>query len=321
MSPRIGGGGPAGSAAALWLARAGARPVVYEQSALPRHKVCGEFFSPEILPLFEQLGIAESFMSLRPAVVAFAELRFGSRRRRFRLPEPAWGLSRWTLDDWLLRHAASGGAEVRRERVAVSNCDIRAAGRAAALPRGRRAFGFKAHFAGPANDAVELHFFPGGYGGLCPIENGRTNVCGLVEEGMFRARRFDVDLLIQASAGLRERLTSLTRLTRWFTTGPLVFGPPASVGGSPAAGDAACFVDPFTGSGLLAAVQTGIWAGRAALAGPAAYSWYTQQCGPFYRRQLATTTIARRLLALGWAETLARFLPGAALFRLTRPAA
>jgi flavin-dependent dehydrogenase len=50
------GGGPAGSAAALAALRQGARNGVrvIEKSRLPRHKVCGEFFSPEIGPELEQ---------------------------------------------------------------------------------------------------------------------------------------------------------------------------------------------------------------------------------------------------------------------------
>ena len=93
------------------------------------------------------------------------------------------------------------------------------------------------------------------------------------------------------------------------------------------AGDAACFVDPFTGSGLLGAVQSGAWAGSALLQAAQGEDWslcrerYGRLCSSFYRRQLATTTIIRRLLGLGWAETLAGVLPGWLLFRLTRPAA
>ncbi len=91
------------------------------------------------------------------------------------------------------------------------------------------------------------------------------------------------------------------------------FGPDCYV-----AGDAACFVDPFTGTGLLAAVQTGVWAAEALLSATPLKS-HRRRCGTFQWRQLAATTIIRRLLDTGWAEPLAAFLPGAWLFGWTRP--
>ena len=312
------GAGPAGAAAALAVVTAGGRALVYEQSAFPRHKVCGEFFTPEIIPLLQQIGLAAEFRALLPAVVSRAELHFDGRCRRFPLPEPALGLSRWTFDDFLLRAALARGASLRRERAPALPGAIRAAGRAAASPRGRRLFGFKAHFSGPASDAVELFFFSGGYCGLCPIERGLTNVCGLIDEARFRDCAFDGDALLDRLPRLRSRLHALDRRSSWLLTGPLRFGraPHRTL----AAGDAACFLDPFTGSGLLAAVQTGLWAGQAALRPSDGPAWYRRRCSSFYRRQLAASAIARRLLSLGCAGHLAAFLPGALLFRLTRPA-
>jgi flavin-dependent dehydrogenase len=77
---------------------------------------------------------------------------------------------------------------------------------------------------------------------------------------------------------------------------------------------------------VLAAVQTGRWAGEALLRAredggfARALAWHRRRCASFYRRQLATGMIFRRLLDLGWAETLAGVVPGALLFQLTRPA-
>ena len=45
------GGGPAGVMAAFAAMREGAGVRIFEKSAFPRHKVCGEFLSPAILPL------------------------------------------------------------------------------------------------------------------------------------------------------------------------------------------------------------------------------------------------------------------------------
>ncbi len=49
----IAGGGIAGSAAAITLAQAGYSCIVIEKSEYPHHKVCGEFLSPECIPLLQ----------------------------------------------------------------------------------------------------------------------------------------------------------------------------------------------------------------------------------------------------------------------------
>ena len=59
------GGGPAGSTAALLLARAGWSVALVERMAFPRRKVCGEFLSATNLPLLAELGVAAAFTELR----------------------------------------------------------------------------------------------------------------------------------------------------------------------------------------------------------------------------------------------------------------
>jgi len=88
------GGGPAGSVAALAAKAAGADVCLYEKSTFPRHKVCGEFLSPEILPLLDRIGIAERFLALGPARLRRVRLHLGGRMKSWNLSGPAWGLSR-----------------------------------------------------------------------------------------------------------------------------------------------------------------------------------------------------------------------------------
>ena len=63
------GGGPAGAMAAFAAMREGAGVRIFEKSAFPRHKVCGEFLSPPILPLLRLAPAARrvSFNSARPS--------------------------------------------------------------------------------------------------------------------------------------------------------------------------------------------------------------------------------------------------------------
>src|SRR5215208_3998714 len=53
------GGGPAGSASALWCARQGLRVVLVERERFPRHRP-GETLPPGAGPLFAQLGVADA---------------------------------------------------------------------------------------------------------------------------------------------------------------------------------------------------------------------------------------------------------------------
>lgn len=142
--------------------QAGARVRIYEKSAFPRHKVCGEFLSPEVLPLFERLGLLSRFQSLRPASIRRAILHFGAAEKVLLFPEPAFGLSRLVFDDFLASAMVERGAGlVRRLRLSESRPVIVAHGRRLASSpreRGTRVLGFKAHFSGPCNDAVELSF-------------------------------------------------------------------------------------------------------------------------------------------------------------------
>jgi hypothetical protein len=190
-----------------------------------------------------------------------------------------------------------------------------AAGRRAAQPRGTRLFGFKAHYTGPTDDAVELYFFRGCYVGINTVENGTTNVCGLAPERI----GFDVEALLDSCPPLRERLQPLRRSFDWLRTGPLVF---ANRLNSPqpyyAAGDALSFVDPFTGSGQLTAVLTGMLAGECAARGLAP-DVYLRRCRSALAPAFRWSSALRSLAGSAIAELLLPAVPAAVLYRLTRP--
>src|SRR5437868_11157558 len=97
------GGGPAGSSAALAALAEGAAVEVIEKSRLPRHKVCGEFFSPEIERELDALGAWGRFTAASPARIRRMALHFGNRSKTAELPEGAWGLSRYTFDALLAK--------------------------------------------------------------------------------------------------------------------------------------------------------------------------------------------------------------------------
>ncbi|MBX9601098.1 MAG: hypothetical protein K2X35_08840 [Bryobacteraceae bacterium] len=316
------GGGPAGSAAAIAAALRGADARLHEQSAFPRHKVCGEFLSAEIEPALDRLGIRAGFLDHAPARVRTLRLYFGKTRKSAPLPEAGHGLSRYLLDDLLRRRALDLGVSWTRERAAQpTGAAVIASGRAAPAAPGDRLFGFKAHFTGPPDDAVELFFFPGGYVGINCVEQGRTNVCGLARESALRRFAFQYDELLNATAAIRERLAPLRREMDWLSTGPLVFG---NRFGSPAppetflAGDALSFVDPFTGSGLLVAIRTGELAGASA-AEDRPVAGYMAAAAGIIGRPFRFSSLLRD--AVRWGELLVPWIPSSLLYRITRPRA
>ena len=125
--------------------------------------------------------------------------------------------------------------------------------------------------------------------------------------------------IVMHCPALADRLKPLRRVTPWFSTGPLQYGQAfANVGDVYPAGDALSFVDPFTGSGLLAAVRSGAMAGKAAATGQPVAE-YLRECRASLRQPFQVAGILRRALEGGWAEKLLPLAPARLLFALTRP--
>jgi flavin-dependent dehydrogenase len=66
----IAGAGPAGTHLALRLAREGKHVTLIDRARFPRPKPCGEFMSPECLPLLADLGLREDALALGARRVA-----------------------------------------------------------------------------------------------------------------------------------------------------------------------------------------------------------------------------------------------------------
>ena len=313
------GGGPAGCCAALSALNLGAAVEIADRTFRQRHKVCGEFFSPGIELVLERLGVWPAFAEAKPAAIRRIVLNFGRSASKAALPETAWGLSRFVFDRALIEAITARGASLVPKNTAAPG--ILATGRSPdnAPAKGERIFGWKAHFDGPQEDAIELYFFEGCYIGVNAVEGGRANVCGLGPERALRAHGFDIDSLIDAQPALRERFSRLRRSWDWLHVGPLIFQHRlrAECEVFPC-GDALSFVDPFTGSGLLAAALTGELAGASAVRGIAPRE-YLVDCYAMLGRPFTMSSVLRRLVGSKLAEFAGSLAPAAMLFRMTRP--
>ncbi len=294
--------------------------LLFEKSAFPRHKVCGEFVSPGARAVLEDLGVWDAFEEAGPAPISRVALVFGMRRKEWRLSEPGYGISRHRFDDLLLNKARERGAEVIHGHGEPSGTSIIAHGRRESA-RGERLFGFKAHFEGPADDAVTLHFFRNCYVGVSSVEGGRTNVCGLAPERVLRAHGFEVEPILGGNEWLSARIQPLTRVMDWMITGPLVFGchfDGKVTAGRYLTGDALGFVDPFTGAGMLGALITGLRAGRAAATGISPRE-YLRECEAALGGAYRVAAVFRAALRSGVADWIGPLIPGKLLLSLTRP--
>ena len=119
------GGGLAGAAFALELARNGYRVIVLERSRGPRHTVCGEFLSEEAQVVLDWFGLNP--VALGATTVSHLRLVKGERQATTLLPFKGNGLSRFRLDETLLGAAERAGAEVVRGAL-VTGVDCNSSG-------------------------------------------------------------------------------------------------------------------------------------------------------------------------------------------------
>jgi len=124
---------------------------------------------------------------------------------------------------------------------------------------------FKAHLSGVriSAGACEIYFYKGGYGGLSAVEGGLSNLCFIVAANDVRLHNSDPELVLREVVMKNSRaaytLAEATTSTSWLSVSLESFGrrtlSPAP--GLLTIGDAAAFIDPFTGSGMLMALESG----------------------------------------------------------------
>jgi len=200
------GGGLAGLTAALHLLKKGYTVTVFEKNEFPKHKVCGEYISNEVLPYLKSLDLA--IESLHPTHSKQLTFSLASGKSiTCDLPLGGFGVSRYTLDHYLYREVIKRGGTVLHEKVIdvffddeiftittlksvhIAKIAIGAYGKRSNLDvKLDRSFpkessnwlAAKAHYQLDFPDnLVGLHHFKGGYCGISKVENNRVNICFL----------------------------------------------------------------------------------------------------------------------------------------------
>jgi flavin-dependent dehydrogenase len=299
------GAGPAGSSAAIRLARTGRTVLLVDKATFPREKLCGEFVSPECLDHFEELGVSEDLFRLSPPKLT-KTIFHSSKGRSCSIPNE-WlstngresvGISRAALDNIFVKKAAASAAEVRESTslitpliedgnargLRLSSFDrdvyeveadllIDATGRGRFLARNFDSskkiikapqVAFKAHIRGARIEvgACELFRFDGGYGGSSAIESGIQDLCFVVESEKVRAIGNDPKTIFEKTYLTNPRAREVFRdcevVSEWLSVPLSSYGvvDPVPFPGVLAIGDAAAFIDPFTGSGIALALES-----------------------------------------------------------------
>ena len=252
------GAGPAGSATALLLARAGAQVLLLDRAQFPRDKPCSEYLSPESTRVLQRLGtdVLDDVAAAAPAHLTGMRVVAPSGAAAIgRFESFSYALPRTKLDAILRDAAESRGAEVRervkaeeliyqdgavagvvaretktgnreayRAGVVVGADGLRSVvarrlGRVYAI--GPRRIAFTAHVADVAgvHQLGEMHVGRPGYIGFGPIGNGVTTVALVLPIGEARrGERFFAEL--NRFPGAAGRFDQRRLVRRVLATGP-----------------------------------------------------------------------------------------------------
>ena len=256
------GGGLAGLSLGIALRRAGIAVTLHEAGAYPRHRVCGEFIAGLSELTIRRLGIASVLAdALRHHEVAWS-IRNGPARIQ-KLPVPALGLSRFTLDARLARLFETAGGTLVTHSRAFDRANV--PGRIFATGRRRSSdpqwIGLKVHLAGmPLTRGLEMHLGEQCYVGLCRIEHDGINVCGLFRRRELRGQGFDLLQRYLRAGGLETlaaRMQSASISAGSFcAVAALGFDRRVPAAERICLGDAAAMIPPFTGNGMAMALQS-----------------------------------------------------------------
>jgi menaquinone-9 beta-reductase len=319
------GGGVAGCAASIALARKGRTVILIEREPTPRHKVCGEFLSGEALEDLHALGI--DVASLGAVPIDHVRLAAARSAAEAPLPFPAASLTRKALDTALIAEAIAAGVRVECGRsvqllnratanlwqatlddgttreaptafLATGKHDLRGHTR----PRDPQQWvAFKMYFrlaptqAAESEGASKLMLYPGGYGGIQPVEDGIANLCCVVQqkylprtdnrwEDFLAKIQRDCPHLAMRLAGAEPLLAKPIAITHI----PYGYIRRTTEHGLYCIGDQAAVIPSFTGDGISIALHT---------ARSAVNAYLAAQPAPLFQSQLRSSLLAQMRLA------------------------
>ena len=283
------GGGLAGLCNAIHLSKLGKKVLLIEKNEYPKHKVCGEYISNEVLPYLD-------FLEVNPfdfGAVKINNFELSTRKNNIisaKLPLGGFGISRYTLDLALAEKAKENRVvilqdavlnvtfledtfqvETKQNSIFTSKIAIGAFGKRSLLDvkMGRNFIQKKAPYLGVKihvkgnfkEDLVALHNFKGGYCGVSKVENDAINLCYITNYTSFKKYKNIADF--QEQVVFKNRF-----LKEIFQNSEAIFEKPLSISQvsfetkKPVenhilmCGDSAGMIHPLCGNGMSMAIQS-----------------------------------------------------------------
>lgn len=285
------GGGAAGLAAALSFKKTSHQILVIEKHPYPKHKVCGEYVSNEVLPLLDYFEIDVFGAGAITINGLNLSLKSGKRFLSAPLPLGGFGISRYTLDFALFQKAKHNGVDFVYDTVTdvcydhnkfTVSCGLKTfEGKIVIGAYGKRSnldkafnrnfiakksewIGIKAHYRYPNMNPnlVSLHHFDRGYAGISMIEDNKVNCCYLCSTKNFKSAK-NVEVFQKEVAEQNPFLKS------FFQDAEMIFEKPMTIAQISFAkkelvhhhmlfcGDAAGLIHPLCGNGIAMALHSG----------------------------------------------------------------
>ena len=283
------GGGLAGLTAGIHLSKIGIKVTIIEKNSFPKHKVCGEYISNEVLPYFKYLDL--DVESLKPTNIT--KLHFSTKKGKSiysKLPLGGFGISRYFLDEFLFKKAIANGCKIIQENVEniefiddeftiTTSNNLKFKSRIVIGAFGKRSnidqklnrnfiqkkspwLAVKAHYSGTFdNDLVELHNFKGGYCGVSKVEDDKINICYLADYKTFKQYKNIEDYqknIVYQNPFLKQVLENSTMIfEKPLTISQISFEEKQAVENHILMiGDTAGLIHPLCGNGMAMAIHS-----------------------------------------------------------------
>lgn len=321
------GGGPAGAAAAIELARAGLPHLLLER-ARGGDALCGGFISWRTIESLSRLGVDAD--TLNPARLTRVRIFAGDRMREAPLPRPALAVSRRRLDAVMIAAAIKAGAKVEdgvtiREIagltaraadgsifetealfLACGKHDIRGVQRPEEARGTDPTLGLRLRLPSSRataviGDSIELHLFDRGYVGLALQEDGSANLCLAVHRSRLHAAGSPAALIAELARDmppLAERMADAGASTPIDAIANVPYGWRATEGraGMFRLGDQAGVIPSLAGEGMGIAIASGLSAAAAyRRAGAGGAAQWQRGFARRLARPIGVATIVKRI--------------------------
>jgi len=290
------GGGLAGLSSAIHLSKHNFKVLVLEKNDYPKHKVCGEYISNEVLPYLNYLGI-DVFKLGAKKINKFTLSTSKGKLIKANLPLGGFGISRYCLDHELSKKATASNAKIKTASVekiefennlflvtTKSNREFRskivigAYGKRSTLDvtlnrpfiKNKSPFlAVKTHVKGNfPEDVVALHNFKGGYCGISKVESDAINVCYITDYTSFKLYKNSNEFQKKVMSN-NKYLKAIFESTNSIFEAPLTISQVSFSTKNPVehhiimCGDTAGMIHPLCGNGMSMAIRSAQIASKA----------------------------------------------------------